>query len=50
MKCLIKIDKDNITIPKEIIDKMQLKKGDIILIEINKVYGEMPKGKKFMVF
>jgi bifunctional DNA-binding transcriptional regulator/antitoxin component of YhaV-PrlF toxin-antitoxin module len=49
MKCLIKIDKDTI-IPKEIKDKMQLKNGDIILIEVNRVYGEMPKGKKVMVF
>lgn len=38
---IIKYESNNITIPKEIIEKLHIKKGDLLLIKIQKVYGEI---------
>lgn len=43
-------DDKQIPIPKEVREKLELQKGDLILIRIEKVYGELPKGSSILVF
>jgi len=38
---IIKYESNIITIPKEIIEKLHIKKGDLLSIKIQKVYGEI---------
>lgn len=43
---------DNIPVPSRIKEKMQIKKGDFLLIAIERIYGKenLPKGQKFVFF
>jgi len=48
---LIILKDDNIPIPKQIRNKLQIKSGDLLLIKIEKAYGKenMPKDRKVIL-